>query len=80
MIEPCPCYKCPERFTACSDRCPKDLRGAYGYKAWTEQRLAQQKELKDANNRWSIPGSAARDKFRYSYKRRRSFNEQQNRW
>ena len=29
-----PCKNCPERFTACSDRCPKDARGEYGYKAW----------------------------------------------
>ena len=29
-----PCKDCPERFTACSDRCPKDERGEYGYKAW----------------------------------------------
>jgi hypothetical protein len=29
-----PCHGCPERFTACSDRCPKDARGEYGYKAW----------------------------------------------
>ena len=29
-----PCKGCPERFTACSDKCPKDARGEYGYKAW----------------------------------------------
>lgn len=29
-----PCKNCPERFTACSDKCPKDKRGEYGYKAW----------------------------------------------
>ena len=29
-----PCKGCPERFTACSDRCPKDERGEFGYKAW----------------------------------------------
>lgn len=28
-----PCKDCPERFIACSDKCPKDLRGEYGYKA-----------------------------------------------
>lgn len=31
---PSPCKGCGERFTACGDRCPKDLRGEYGYKAW----------------------------------------------
>jgi hypothetical protein len=29
-----PCKDCPERFIACSDKCPKDARGEYGYKAW----------------------------------------------
>ena len=29
-----PCKDCTERFYACSDRCPKDARGEYGYKAW----------------------------------------------
>ena len=30
----CPCNGCTERFIACSDKCPKDARGEYGYKAW----------------------------------------------
>ena len=29
-----PCKGCTERFTACSDHCPKDKRGEFGYKAW----------------------------------------------
>lgn len=29
-----PCKNCLERFIACSDKCPKDARGEYGYKAW----------------------------------------------
>ena len=29
-----PCDGCTERFIACSDRCPKDERGDYGYKAF----------------------------------------------
>ena len=29
-----PCNGCTERFLACSDRCPKDARGEFGYKAW----------------------------------------------
>jgi hypothetical protein len=29
-----PCTGCTERFSACSDRCPKDERGDYGYLAW----------------------------------------------
>ena len=34
MSKPCPCKDCTERFLACSDHCPKDERGEYGYKAW----------------------------------------------
>lgn len=40
---------CPERFTACSDKCPKDVRGEYGYKAWMAElrkRQAAEKEYK----------------------------------
>lgn len=29
-----PCAGCTERFLACSDRCPKDERGEFGYMAW----------------------------------------------
>ena len=29
-----PCKDCTERFIACSDKCPKDARGEFGYKAW----------------------------------------------
>lgn len=32
-----PCDHCAERFTACSDHCPKDERGDYGYKAWKQK-------------------------------------------
>lgn len=32
-----PCYKCQERFTACSDNCPIDARGGFGYKAWRKK-------------------------------------------
>ena len=28
-----PCKDCTEKFTACHDRCPKDERGEFGYKA-----------------------------------------------
>lgn len=47
-----PCYGCTEKFTACYDRCPKDERGEYGYKAWRaavketeDRRKAYYKEL-----------------------------------
>lgn len=32
-----PCDGCTERFLACSDKCPKDARGEYGYNAWKEK-------------------------------------------
>lgn len=35
--KPSPCQNCTERFTACHDRCPKDLRGEEGYKAWVAE-------------------------------------------
>ena len=43
-----PCKGCTERFTACSDRCPKDARGEYGYKAWK----AECQKIKDAYNEY----------------------------
>lgn len=67
MIETSPCKGCTERFTACSDRCPKDARGEFGYKAWRERYHAQQKHL-DANRyRMSIPRSPAREKTDRSF-------------
>ena len=44
-----PCKDCPERFIACSDKCPKDLRGEYGYKTWladVHKQQAVEKEYK----------------------------------
>ncbi len=41
--EKSPCYGCTERFSACSDCCPKDERGEYGYLAWK----ARVKEIED---------------------------------
>lgn len=38
-----PCTECTERFIACHDRCPKDERGEFGYKAW----LAEVQKIKD---------------------------------
>lgn len=62
MIEPCPCNGCTERFTACSDHCPKDARGAYGYKAWKLQDRAQKKHLQDNKNRFSVLMTESRKK------------------
>ena len=46
-----PCNGCPERFTACSDRCPKDARGEYGYKAWKADLRKRQAAEKEYNKR-----------------------------
>lgn len=62
MIEPCPCNGCTERFIACSDRCPKDARNEFGYKAWKERHLAEQKHLDANKNRSGILWSPAREK------------------
>ena len=41
--EKSPCLGCTERFPACSDHCPKDKRGEYGYLAWK----SKVKEIED---------------------------------
>lgn len=46
-MKECPRKGCTERFTACSDKCPKDESGEYGYKAWVadvHKRNAAEKE------------------------------------
>jgi hypothetical protein len=43
----CPCKDCTERFTACSDRCPKDARGEYGHKAWLADFRKQEAAIKE---------------------------------
>ena len=44
-IKKCPCGDCSERFPACSDKCPKDARGEYGYKAWKAEQAAEKAAL-----------------------------------
>lgn len=45
-----PCKDCAERFRACSDNCPKDARGEYGYKAWK----AELKKVKAAEKEYKM--------------------------
>lgn len=59
MREDSPCKDCPERFLACSDHCPKDERGEYGYKAWKERYEAQKKQYEQNKHRWDRPWTAA---------------------
>lgn len=51
MFRSGPCKDCPERFTACSDRCPKDERGEFGYKAWKAEIRKQKAAEKEYNKR-----------------------------
>lgn len=44
-----PCKDCAERFLACSDHCPKDERGEFGYKAW-RTKLEEMKGKRKAYN------------------------------
>ena len=62
MIEPCPCNGCTERFLACSDRCPKDARSEFGYKAWKARHQAEQKHLEANKARWQAPWSPAKER------------------
>lgn len=53
-----PCTGCTERFTACSDHCPKDERGEFGYKAWKakiEEMKQTRKNYYDLNRRQKWP-------------------------
>ena len=47
VINKCPCNGCSERFPACSDRCPVDARGEYGYKAWKAELKKEQAAEKE---------------------------------
>ena len=46
-----PCKDCPERFLACSDKCPKDARGEYGYKTWKAELQKEQAAEKEYKRR-----------------------------
>lgn len=66
-----PCKGCKERFTACSDRCPIDLRGGYGHKAWLADYHKQENQMRDMRIRKNE--DAYRDERNgLIYKKRRS--------
>lgn len=52
--DPSPCRDCTERFTACSDNCPKDERGEYGHKAWTDERKRVKKAKQEYLDRTNV--------------------------
>ena len=47
-----PCKGCTERFTACSDHCPKDERGEYGHTAWVADVRAEEAKKKEMRRQW----------------------------
>ena len=56
-----PCKDCKERFLACSDKCPKDARGEFGYKAWKAEinRVNEEREKYkrlSRRRRWTYKG------------------------
>lgn len=50
-----PCHGCTERFIACSDHCPKDERGEYGYKAWKAEFKKVKEKRKEYYNKRRLP-------------------------
>ena len=55
MSKTCPCKDCTERFLTCSDKCPKDARGEFGYKAWKTERDAAKNALQlEHDINWTI--------------------------
>lgn len=80
MAKSAPCKGCTERFTACSDKCPKDARGEYGYKAWKAEYYQQKNAEKEYNKRryedWkrSEEADAGAEQFaRYKNKKSRGY-------
>lgn len=62
-----PCKDCPERFTACSGRCPKDARGEYGYLAWKADLEAKKKATK---LQIGLDMTASKRRARWAYAKR----------
>ena len=67
MSKGCPCKDCAERFLACSDKCPKDARGEYGYKAWKAEMTAMKNALRMQK---SIAWTAAKRRSKWAYIKR----------
>lgn len=49
--EKSPCKECAERSIACSDHCPKDARGEYGYNAWKKDAANVNDNRKEYNDK-----------------------------
>lgn len=72
MSKVSPCKGCTERFIACSDRCPKDERGEYGYKAWKADVAADKEYLRSMKDRYYPPLSVGRQKLINRHRARRN--------
>lgn len=65
-----PCRNCPERFAACSDKCPKDARGEYGYKTWLDEVHAEEAKKKEMRRRM-LEDSMRDARYGFTTKKRR---------
>ena len=70
-----PCKDCPERFRACSDNCPKDARGEYGYKAWLtdlhKQKAVEKEYLLRRREDWMRSEEKAESKTHFAKEKSR---------
>ena len=75
MAKTGPCYKCTERFLACSDKCPKDARGEYGYKAWLtdlhKQKAVEKEYLLRRREDWMRSEEKAESKTHFAKEKSR---------
>ena len=73
-----PCNGCTERFTACSDRCPKDARGEYGYKAWRADcqkvKAAQKEYIRKRREDYLRSEQCEAEKYNYARSKGRGNN------
>lgn len=60
-----PCKGCTERFTACSDRCPKDERGEPGYKAFKREIARVKNEKRNYLSRKNVRNKGYNEGKRY---------------
>lgn len=47
-----PCKYCQKRKPACSDHCPIDAEGGYGYKAWVAEVRAAEAKRNEMRRQW----------------------------
>jgi hypothetical protein len=69
MATKTPCMDCSERHIACSDHCPKDARGEYGYKAYKSDLYKLKKAEREykRQNYEDFRNSELRERHRQKY-------------